>query len=88
MVNITDHTECGLMKKDQVLLWHVLLGKSSTKFTDFLTNVSDLQAKSIGLISEPEVQHLEVKPGDRFIIIASDGVWDVMSSAEVTGFII
>ena len=28
-----------------------------------------------------------MKPGDRFIVIASDGVWEVMRSAEVIGFI-
>ena len=50
--------------------------------------LGDLQAKSIGLISEPEIQNIELKPGDRFIVIASDGVWDVMSSAEVVGFIV
>lgn len=50
--------------------------------------LGDFQAKKIGLISEPEIQHIELKPGDRFIVIASDGVWDVMSSAEVVGFIL
>lgn len=50
--------------------------------------LGDLKGKEIGLISEPEIQHIELKPGDKFIVIASDGVWDVMSSAEVVGFIL
>jgi integrin-linked kinase-associated serine/threonine phosphatase 2C len=50
--------------------------------------LGDLQAKKIGLISEPEVKHIELKPGDRFIVVASDGLWDVMDSAEVVGFIL
>lgn len=50
--------------------------------------LGDLQAKKIGLISDPEVKHIELKPGDRFIVVASDGLWDVMNSAEVVGFIL
>lgn len=49
--------------------------------------LGDLQAKKIGLISEPEIQHIELLRGDKFIVIGSDGVWDVMSSAEVCGFV-
>lgn len=50
--------------------------------------LGDIQAKQIGLISEPEIKHIELKPGDRFIVVASDGLWDMMSSAEAVGFIL
>lgn len=50
--------------------------------------LGDFQAKKIGLISVPEIQHIELKRGDQFIVIASDGLWDVMSSAEVVGFVL
>lgn len=50
--------------------------------------LGDLQAKDIGLISEPEIKHIELKPGDRFIVVASDGLWDMMNSAEAVGFIL
>lgn len=49
--------------------------------------LGDLQAKKIGLISEPEVQRIELTRQDKFIVIGSDGVWDVMQSAEVVGFV-
>ena len=50
--------------------------------------LGDLQAKKIGLISEPEIESIELNPlYDKFIVIGSDGIWDVMSSAEVTGFL-
>lgn len=49
--------------------------------------LGDLQAKKIGLISEPEIESLELTPHDHFIVIGSDGLWDVMSSAEVVGFV-
>jgi integrin-linked kinase-associated serine/threonine phosphatase 2C len=50
--------------------------------------LGDFQAKKIGLISEPEIDHLWLKSRDQFIVVASDGVWDVMTSAEVVGFIL
>lgn len=50
--------------------------------------LGDFQAKKIGLISIPEIDHLWIKTRDKFIVLASDGVWDVMSSAEVVGFIL
>jgi len=49
--------------------------------------LGDLQAKKIGLISEPEIESLDLTPHDQFIVIGSDGLWDVMSSAEVVGFV-
>ncbi len=50
--------------------------------------LGDFAAKKIGLISEPEIQHIELTPFDSFICIGSDGIWDVMSSAECIGFVI
>lgn len=51
-------------------------------------SLGDFTAKKIGLISVPEVDHLWMKPQDKFIVLASDGIWDVMNSAEVVGFIL
>lgn len=36
----------------------------------------------MGVIPEPEVTIFDVEPVDRFIIIASDGVWEFISSQE------
>jgi len=50
--------------------------------------LGDLQAKKIGLISEPEIESIELNPLlDKFIVIGSDGIWDVMSSAEAVGYV-
>eukprot|EP00827_Trimyema_finlayi_P001396 TRINITY_DN1537_c0_g1_i1.p1 TRINITY_DN1537_c0_g1~~TRINITY_DN1537_c0_g1_i1.p1 ORF type:complete len:317 (-),score=109.54 TRINITY_DN1537_c0_g1_i1:10-960(-) len=49
--------------------------------------LGDLQAKKIGIKSDPEIQTLKLEKTDHFIIIGSDGIWDVMSSAEVCGFV-
>lgn len=51
-------------------------------------SLGDLDAKKIGLISKPEIDHISLKSRDKFIVVATDGLWDVMSSAEVVGFIL
>ena len=48
----------------------------------------DLVAHKIGVISDPEMGCKQILPEDKFIIIGSDGVWDVMSSAESVGFLL
>lgn len=40
-------------------------------------------AKHIGVISEPDIQLFEIKDEDKALVIASDGVWDVLSSLEI-----
>ena len=50
-------------------------------------SLGDFAAKRVGLISEPEVQNLQLTQQDQFIIIASDGVWDVCNSSEAVGFV-
>ena len=47
----------------------------------------DVEAHKIGISSEPEISSKEIFPSDKFIVIASDGIWDVMNSNEVVGFV-
>ena len=43
--------------------------------------------KKIGIISEPEILSIELIPQeDQFIVIGSDGLWDVFSSSEACFF--
>lgn len=48
--------------------------------------LGDHAIKKYGVVSTPFVKRVEVKTGD-FIVIASDGVWDVTSDEEIIGFI-
>ena len=50
--------------------------------------LGDFKSKKIGVISDPEIDFLKLKVCDRFLVLASDGLWDVMSSAEVCGFVL
>ncbi len=49
--------------------------------------VGDIVAHDCGVVSEPEIIEKEIEPDDAFVVIGSDGVWDLMSSPEVIGFI-
>ena len=39
------------------------------------------------VIATPEVHHLVVKGDDRFVILACDGIWDVMTSQEACNYV-
>ncbi|ACO68011.1 predicted protein, partial [Micromonas commoda] len=42
----------------------------------------DSQLHSAGVVAIPEIKTLGVTPNDAFVVLASDGVWDHVSSAE------
>lgn len=45
-------------------------------------SIGDKVAHTVGVTSEPEIRCSAVKPEDRFIILASDGLWEFISSQE------
>ena len=47
----------------------------------------DLVAASVGVSPEPEVLDFELEPDDKFIVIASDGVWEFLSNEQVFYFL-
>jgi integrin-linked kinase-associated serine/threonine phosphatase 2C len=47
----------------------------------------DLIGHEVGITHEPEVSYKELDMDDKYMVIGSDGVWDVMNSAEVVGYI-
>ncbi len=42
----------------------------------------DEVAVSVGTISEPEIRNFDITSDDKFNIIASDGIWEFISSNE------
>ena len=44
-------------------------------------------AESVGTISEPEIKEYEITEEEKFIIIASDGIYEFFSSQESVEFI-
>ena len=47
----------------------------------------DEVAASVGTISEPEIKSFDITEDDKFIIIASDGIWEFISSLECVNII-
>ena len=52
----------------------------------FTRSMGDSVAEAVGVFSEPEVLTKELGADDRFIVIASDGVWEFLTN-QVGGLI-
>lgn len=48
----------------------------------------DMVAASVGVIAEPEVWTREIVEEDKFFVLASDGVWEFISSQEAVDIIV
>ena len=44
--------------------------------------------RPVGVIGDPEIREIELLEQDKFVIMASDGVWEFMSNREVIDIII
>lgn len=44
-------------------------------------SIGDMAATSVGVTAEPEIKvFTNLSPNDKFIVIASDGIWDRISN--------
>lgn len=50
-------------------------------------SIGDIVAHECGVSCDPEILEKSLNSNDQFIVVASDGVYDVLSSSEVVGFI-
>ncbi|KIY99605.1 hypothetical protein MNEG_8356 [Monoraphidium neglectum] len=47
-------------------------------------SLGDLMAATVGCTSEPEISYVTLEPErDQFVVLASDGVWDVLTNEQV-----
>jgi hypothetical protein len=51
--------------------------------TAFTRSLGDLTAEAVGVIAEPEVKSVEITPSHLFFVVASDGMFEFLSSQEV-----
>lgn len=49
--------------------------------------LGDDVGKSVGIIAEPEIMVGKVQPGDLFVVLASDGVWEFLGNDKVVGIV-
>ena len=47
----------------------------------------DRIAQTVGVVSEPEIKEFEFDVNDKFVVIASDGIWEFISSQECVNFV-
>ena len=50
-------------------------------------SLGDIFGHTVGISHIPEVSYKMLEEQDYFIVIGSDGIWDVMNSAEVVGYV-
>lgn len=48
----------------------------------------DRAAESVGVFAVPELTNVRVGPRDAFLIVATDGVWEFMSSQEAVDIVV
>jgi serine/threonine protein phosphatase PrpC len=45
-------------------------------------SMGDGVAASVGVIAEPEIMEYRLTPEDKFLVLASDGVWEFISNEK------
>uniref|UniRef100_A0A453AWQ3 protein-serine/threonine phosphatase n=1 Tax=Aegilops tauschii subsp. strangulata TaxID=200361 RepID=A0A453AWQ3_AEGTS len=55
--------------------------------TAFTRSLGDLAAEGVGVIADPEVKTVEITPAHLFFVVASDGVFEFLSSQEVVDMV-
>jgi len=47
----------------------------------------DLASQPAGVISEPEIQEVELEENDDFLVICSDGIWEFITDQEAVDLV-
>ncbi|KAL6841872.1 hypothetical protein ACP4OV_028384 [Aristida adscensionis] len=55
--------------------------------TAFTRSLGDVAAEAVGVIAEPEVKSVDITPAHLFFVVASDGVFEFLSSQEVVDMV-
>lgn len=50
-------------------------------------SLGDIMAHSVGVIGTPEVIEYMLESSDKFVVIASDGVWEFISNKEIAALV-
>ena len=61
--------------------------KTSRRNFRVRTDPVPAQAAEIGVVADPEGQHVKITPRDKFLILASDGVWEYVSNRQAVRFV-
>ena len=53
----------------------------------FTRSIGDQVSEALGVYAEPEIESHVLQPGDQYVIIASDGVWEFLTSQAVADLV-
>ncbi|TYJ38153.1 hypothetical protein E1A91_A05G424700v1 [Gossypium mustelinum] len=73
--------------KDEPEVARVWLPNSNAPGLAMARAFGDFCLKDFGLISVPEISYWPVSEKDEFIVLATDGIWDVLSNKEVVDIV-
>jgi len=73
---------CRTMYGEAIGPLRVWLKKQNLPGLAMTRSFGDLVAASVGVTSDPEIITYRHQTGDQFIILASDGIWEFISSEE------
>jgi len=51
-------------------------------------SIGDLVAKQVGVICDPEISTKQLRPKDKFVVLASDGIWDRIPNQEAMELVV
>ncbi|CAM9419992.1 unnamed protein product [Ascophyllum nodosum] len=55
--------------------------------TAFTRSIGDVIAEELGVVADPEIIHRKIHPCDRFLVIASDGVFEFLTNQSVADMV-
>lgn len=55
--------------------------------TAFTRSIGDQAAESIGVVADPEVTITQLSPAHQFVVLASDGVWEFITSQQAVDMV-
>lgn len=73
--------------RDEPEVARVWMPNSDTPGLAMARAFGDFCLKDFGLISVPDVSHHRLSEKDEFVVLASDGIWDVLSNEEVVDIV-
>ena len=78
---LVDCLQCSLAQDDlsQQKQWH----NAALTLQLPCRAIGDEVAATVGCTARPTVRHKRLQPGDTYLVVASDGVWDVLTNEQV-----
>ena len=77
---------CGVQNECGDVLWTQtrMAEEQAGSWTGMTRSIGDMSAASVGVTAEPEIKVFpDLSSNDKFLVIASDGIWDRLSNQEI-----